>query len=740
MANNKIKGLTVEIGGDTTKLGKALESVNKKSGDLSSELSEINRQLKFDPKNTELLAQKQKVLEDAVSATAEKLDTLKEAEKQVQAQFARGEVTEEQVRALKREIIATEGKMESYKKAAKEAADAVENLGEETEDTSDKMAGALTTGLKGVAAGFAAVATAATASTESTREYRTDMGKLETAFETAGHSQEAATATYKELQGILGDSGQAVEAANHLAQLANNEEDLAKWTEIATGVYAAFGSSLPIENLTEAANETAKTGAITGGLADAINWTKASAEQWKVALGGNAEAMKAFEAATAEGMSAEDAFNEALAACTTEQERQALITSTLNTLYGEAATKYKETNADVIAANKANEEWTASLAEVGAKVEPLLTSVKELGAKLLGMLIPIIETVTNNLPIIAVGIVGVTAAIVAFKIAAIAATAATKGMTLAQYAAAAAQAVLNTVMNANPIGLIILGITALVVAVMAMVKHWEGFSQFFIDMWEGIKNAFTSAVNWISEKWQALTQAVSETFENIKAKINDFIENLKALPGKIWGAISGAINKVKDWGTQMAQKAKAAMQELITAAVNKLKELPEKVMSIGKDLVTGLWEGIKSKFNWLKEKIGGFTNSVLDGIKSFFGVHSPSTETAWIGKMLDEGMAQGVEKNADEPIKAMDNLSSQMLTAASGEGDLTLERRINHSFSQASQANATDSLGAKLDLLYQAIKAGQVIMLDGKTLVGSTADRYDTELGQRRVLAERGAL
>ena len=764
MASNRntIKGITVKIGGDTTELGKALESVNKKSDALSSELGEINRQLKFDPKNTELLAQKQKVLADAMDNTEEKLKQLKEAEKQVQEQFARGDATEEQVRALKREIIATEGKMEAYKRQAKETADAIENLGKEAEDTSDKMAGALSSGLKGAAVGITAVATAATAAAESTREYRADMGKLETAFVSAGHSQEAATKTYKELQSILGDSAQAVEAANHLAQLTDNEKDLATWTDIAAGVYATFGASLPIENITEAANETAKTGVITGGFADAINWAKSSSDQWKIALGGNAEALKAFETATNEGMSAEDAFNEALAACTTEQERQALITSTLNTLYGEASAKYKETNADVIAANEANENWTASLAEVGAKVEPLLTNIKDMGATLLSMIVPVIDAITNNLPIIAVGLAGTTAALVAFKIASIAATAATKGMTLAQYAAAAAQGVLNAVMNANPIGLIILGITALVMAVMAMVKHWEEFSAFFIKMWEGIKNAFTAVVDWIKENWQALLlfivnplagvfkycydhfegfrAKVDGVFAKVKGAINGFVENLKALPGKIWSAITGAIAKVGEWGTQMAQKAKTSMQNLITPAVNKLKELPGKVVSIGKDLVSGLWNGVKDKLTWLKNKLSSFATSVLDSIKDFFGVHSPSTETEWLGKMLDEGMAVGVEKNADEPIKAMDRLSSQMLTAASGEGDLTLERRISHSFNPGAATSATDGIGAKLDQIYRAIISGQVIMLDGKTLVGSTADRYDSELGQRRVLAERGAL
>ena len=791
MARNQIKGLTVEIGGDTTQLGKALEDVNKKSDDLSKELSEINRQLKFDPKNTELLAQKQKVLAGAIESTGEKLDKLKEAEKQVQKQFERGEVSEEQVRALQREIIATEGKMESYKKTAKETADAIENLGKETEDTSDKMAGALATGLKGAAAGITAVATAATAAAESTREYRTDMGKLETAFETAGHSSEVATETYKELQSILGDSPQAVEAANHLAQLAKNEADLAKWTEIATGVYATFGASLPIENLTEASNETAKTGAITGGLADALNWADTAGMDFGIGLKENIEFTKLsnaelekltetekaeYEARKAqyeeiekynqsveEAKSAEEKFQIALDECTTEQERQALITETLNALYGEASDKYKETNADVIAANAANEAWTESLAKVGEAVEPLLTAVKEMGAALLDKLAPVITTITNNLPIIGVGLAGVTAAMVAFKIAAIAATAATQGMTLVQYAAATAQGVLNAVMNANPIGLIILGITALVVAVMAMVKNWDAFSKFFVDMWKSIEKAFSATVDWIRENWQALLlffmnplagvfkycydhfdgfrKNVDGVFSKVKTAIGGFVDNLKALPGKIWSAISGAVTKVGEWGKNMAAKAKSSMESLITTAVNKLKELPGKVVSIGGDLVSGLWNGVKDKLSWLKKKLGSFTTSVLDGIKDFFGVHSPSTETAWIGEMLDEGMAKGVEKNAEAPIKAMDRLSSEMLSAASGDGDVTLERRISNTFGGAEPGNTfADGLATKLDQIYKAILGGQVIMLDGKVLVGSTAARYDTELGQRRVLAERGAL
>ena len=257
----KIKGLIVEIGGDTTKLGKALENVNAKSKDLSGELGQINRLLKMDPGNADLLAQKQKVLADAVANTREKLDTLKEAERQVQAQFERGEVSEEQVRALQREIVATEKKLEGYEGAVKETADEIDNLGKKSraaknasEGLGDTLDNIANTGLATLGGLVTAAAGALTAAAESTREYRTEMAKLDTAFTDNGHSAEAARGAYKELQGILGETDQAVEAANHLAKLTDNEKDLATWTgDILPGLFATFGASLPLEGLTEAA-------------------------------------------------------------------------------------------------------------------------------------------------------------------------------------------------------------------------------------------------------------------------------------------------------------------------------------------------------------------------------------------------------------------------------------------------------------------------------------------------------
>lgn len=130
MAASTIKGITIEIGGDTTKLDKALSGVNKQSRDLQKELKEVEKGLKLDPKNTELLAQKQTLLKEAVAATSEKLDVLKSAEAQVQKQFENGEVSEEQYRALQREIVKTEADLKNLKTAAEDSNSTLEKVGE----------------------------------------------------------------------------------------------------------------------------------------------------------------------------------------------------------------------------------------------------------------------------------------------------------------------------------------------------------------------------------------------------------------------------------------------------------------------------------------------------------------------------------------------------------------------------------------------------------------------------------
>jgi hypothetical protein len=217
---------------------------------------------------------------------------------------------------------------------------------------------------KPIIAGTTAAATAIAATAEKTRDYRTAMAKLDTAFVTHGHSAETAYNTYKALQSVLGETDTAVEAANHLAVLCKNEEDLSKWTDICTGVFATFGDSLPIEGLTESANETAKVGQVTGTLADALNWCGIN----------------------------EDDFNKKLKACTSEEKRQKLIMDTLYWSYRDASEQYKETGENVIKANEAQEKLNKAMGKLGDIAEPVVTSFKSWVADMVTASIPYLES------------------------------------------------------------------------------------------------------------------------------------------------------------------------------------------------------------------------------------------------------------------------------------------------------------------------------------------------------------
>lgn len=147
---DRIKGITVQLGGDTTGLSKALKSVNKEITATQTQLKDVNRLLKLDPTNTKLLAQKQRLLSGEIDTTKQKLSRLKEAEKQVQQQFAEGKVSQEQYDALQREIADTEQKLKSLKKEAQdfgstfkqvmgEAGSKLQNLGSPLTGAGQKM-------------------------------------------------------------------------------------------------------------------------------------------------------------------------------------------------------------------------------------------------------------------------------------------------------------------------------------------------------------------------------------------------------------------------------------------------------------------------------------------------------------------------------------------------------------------------------------------------------------------------
>lgn len=134
MAGNRIRGITVEIGGDTQGLDKALKGVNDTSRDLQKELRDVQKLLKFDPNNAELLAQRQKLLNDQIENTEKKLQALKDAEQQVQQQFERGDIGVEQYRAFQRELQDTQSYLRNTQNAVQDLQDEQRDMAKSTKE------------------------------------------------------------------------------------------------------------------------------------------------------------------------------------------------------------------------------------------------------------------------------------------------------------------------------------------------------------------------------------------------------------------------------------------------------------------------------------------------------------------------------------------------------------------------------------------------------------------------------
>lgn len=367
------------------------------------------------------ISAKLKQLDSVLNAQKSVLDNLKQQYKQVvdeQGETSKGAQElaikianqEAAINGTKKSISKYEQALNDVEKGsddvAKSSGDAgkgIDEVGDAAKDSDGKvgafakgLAGLVKNGMLAVTAAAAGVVTAFLGSAEATREYRENMNKLQTAYQSAGLSAKTAQKTYEGFFSVLGEEDRSVEAANHLAKLTKDQKELSQWTDICAGVWGTFGDSLPIEGLTEAANETAKVGQVTGPLADAINWATTDTKAWNEALSGNDKALAAFNAATKKGASAEDAFNAALASCNSEQERSTLITSTLNSLYSDAADQYKELNGDIMNAQLAQSKLNDAMAGIGAAAEPVMSSFKLFGAEILQSLVPGVQTLAKG--------------------------------------------------------------------------------------------------------------------------------------------------------------------------------------------------------------------------------------------------------------------------------------------------------------------------------------------------------
>ena len=241
---NRIKGITVEIGGDTTGLDKALKSVNTSIKSTQSALKDVNRLLKLDPSNTELLSQKQRLLKDAIGATKEKLDSLKAAQEQAKQQLENGELGQDKYDALQREIVETEEELRRLQQEAATTSTALSKIdvaGQKMEAVGNSIAGAgkkmmgITTVIGGV--GVAAVKTAA--------DFDSAMSQVAAVSGATGKDFDALRSKAREMGSKTKFSAtEAAEAMNYMAMAGWKTEDMLGGIEGVMNLAAASGEDL----------------------------------------------------------------------------------------------------------------------------------------------------------------------------------------------------------------------------------------------------------------------------------------------------------------------------------------------------------------------------------------------------------------------------------------------------------------------------------------------------------------
>lgn len=342
-----IKGITVEIGGDTTGLSKALGGINKEISSTQKQLKEVERLLKLDPKNTELLAQKQRLLSEAITETSTKLDALKQAEAKAQEQFKKGELSRQEYEKLQRQIIATEQKLQSLASQASKSKKMLESISSAAGGVSDKL-GKLGDKLAPVTAGVLGLGTAALSTVDSTEELRSDLSKLDQNAKEHKVSIDTARKAWEDFAIASDETDSAVEATSNLLQAGFTESNLQKAVENLTGAYLRFPDTMKIESLADSLQETLATGAATGQFAELLDRLGIGAEK----------------------------FSKGLAKCKTQADKQNYALETLAKAgLADTYNGWKDTNSELVESKKANLDLQKSMAKLAETVQPILTDI-----------------------------------------------------------------------------------------------------------------------------------------------------------------------------------------------------------------------------------------------------------------------------------------------------------------------------------------------------------------------------
>ncbi|SDC06337.1 hypothetical protein [Shouchella lonarensis] len=764
--SKRIKGITIELDGETKGLDKALGDVNKRSRDVNKELRDVEKLLKFNPGNTQLVAQKQKLLGEQVSITRDRLKQLKAAEAEVQRQFENGEIGEEQYRAFQRELVETESKLkhfesqlqqtptkfERFSTAMHKAGDKMKDVGKKAKDTGMSLTKFVTAPIMAGGAALVALAKASGESADRILDLSEITGMSTDAIQewqhvstVAGVEQEAMT---KAVEGLVrkipqleAEGGKATEALKKMGVSYSDLKKMSPDQQIDTLMRSLSQMEDPLER--NAIGSQLFGGAwkdiapILGMGADGIERAKEEARELGVVMG-------------------EDSLNDANNFRIELDKLTEVFKKMFMQIGADLAPMLRDTLAPIIQdtvipalqsmAEKVKEvlEWFKELSPqtqtlivgaigLAAALGPLLTAfgMMSMGMgsvlKIIPTLVMAVGSLGKALMFLAVNPVGLVITAIGLLVAA--------GIWLYQNWDTVKATIIN-IWN-----VISIAVGNFIKGLVATIKSWFGkakeiivtiftaISTFFNKIWSGIKSFLGSIVSGIVSFFSQRFNSVKTTITNVFNAVNSFIRSIWSGIRSFFGSIvSGIVSTVTGRFGSLLTGIRNTMNKIRSTISNIWNNVMSffrgiNLWQIGKDIINGLINGIKSMAKKVVNSVKGVVDGAIQGAKNLLGIASPSKVFKKFGEYTGQGFEQGMTAMVGKVKNAAEKMGDAAFLNLPKDHEYTAKINANTTTSGASASPQflLAEIGKMLAAQMQSNQSGQPIYLtlDGKVIAQS---------------------